>query len=260
MKEPLVTRKSLYALLTACAVWLGMAACATAGSYTDFTLMAGRAGFERVYTFDDLAAKSGTVILPDENSATATLMNGSIGTVNWLLTWDSISFNPDPFISFVGGFSNLLAAPTDFTFATASPVAPLISSFIGGSTFVTVADANGDGAGTLKNITGLPGYSGTIDGANALDLLNPFSITVPFALGVAGTSASAGLPGPTIPDGPVVAFIGITQRFNLTGMDNATFNSTFQVVARVIPEPSSIVLAGLGVLGLLCCAWRRRRK
>jgi PEP-CTERM motif len=255
-----VTRKSLYASLTACAVWLGMAACASAGSYTDFTLTAGLAGSPKVFTFDDLAALSGTVILPDENSSTATLMNGSMSTANWTLTWESIQFDPDPVISFVGGFSNLLAVPTDFVLATASPVAPLISSLIGGSTFVTVSDANGDGAGTLKNITGLPGYSGTIDGANALDLLNPFNITVPFAGGVAGTSASAGLPGPTIPDGPVVAFIGITQRFNLTGHDNATFNSTFRVEEAVVPEPSSIILAGLGVLGLLCCAWRRRRK
>jgi hypothetical protein len=147
-----------------------------------------------------------------------------------------------------------MGAPMDFTFATMSPVAPLPSSLIGGSTIVTIQDANFDGAATLKNITGLPGYSGTIDGANALDLLFPFSITAPppgFA------SESAGLPGPTIPDGPIAAFIGITHRFNLTSLDNATFNSTFQVV---VPEPSSMVLAGLGVLGLLCCVWRRRRK
>jgi hypothetical protein len=126
-------------------------------------------------------------------------------------------------------------------------VAPLASTLIGGSTFVTVADANG-GIGTLSNITGQAGYSGTMDGANALDLLDPFSIAVPFASGVAGTNESQGLPGPTIPAGAVSATIGITHRFTLTGSDTATFNSTFQVVA---PEPGLGGLLGVGLAGLL---------
>jgi hypothetical protein len=168
-----------------------------------------------------------------------------------------IQFDPDPFVSFVGGFSNLLPVTTAFTFSTNAPVAPLPGSKIGGSTFVTVGDANFDGTGTLANIPTMPGYSGTIDFVDKLDLLDPFSLSVPFAGGTAGTGASAGLPGPTIPDGPVVAFIGIAHRFTLTGNDNATFNSTFQVV---VPEPSSVLLASLGAVGLIALAWRRRRK
>jgi len=225
------------------------AGAAQAGSYTDFTMTVGPMGSEEVLGWDVLSASSESIVLPDDNGGTAVLLNGSYTTDVFSISWDRIEFDPDPFVNFVGGFTNLLGAAADFTFTTITPILPLASTLIGGATAVTVADANFDGTATLTNILGMAGYSGTIDGANALNLLDPFSLSAPFTGGVATHSESAGLPGPTIPDGAVVATIGITHRFTLTGGDNATFNSTFQVIDP-IPEPSTALLLGLGLVAL----------
>lgn len=232
----------------------GPSGSAWAGTISDFEILVGVAGSEMVIDGDTLANMSATVH-EDTQTGTVTLSDGSISNGSWELTWDTIQFNPDPFVSFVGGLSNLLAAPTDFTLSTVTPIAPLgPNTVIGGSTTVTVGDANFDGNAVLQNITGLPGYSGTIDGASELDLLDPFSISAPFAGGTASTTEFAGLPGPTIPNGPVAATLGITHRFNLTGNDNATFNSTFIVE---IPELGTLALMGSGFALL---AWRSRRR
>ncbi len=246
------------ALWVLCLAWAGPARADSTGSsvsHEDFRLVIDVEGIETVLTFLELAERSQGVELPDENSTTAALTDGiHTSESNFILTWDRLEFDPDPFINFVGSFTNNLGTATDFTLSMLAAVAPLTDSLIGGSTFVTVADANFDGVGTIKNITGLAGYSGSIDGADVLDLLDPFDATVPFAGGTAGTNDSAGLPGPTIAGGAVAATIGITHRFNLTSSDSATFNSTFQVV---VPEPGTALLLGFGILGLAFVRQRR---
>jgi hypothetical protein len=246
-------RTRILSVLTLTLFCLGVAGSSGAGTISDFSIQVGVAGSEMTISGDTLANMSATVE-EDTQTGTVTLSNGSISNGSWEFTWDSIQFNPDPFVSFVGGFTNLLTTTTDFTLITTTPIAPLgPSSLIGGSTTVSVSDANFDGIGTLANSAGLPGYSGTLDGAGALDLLDPFSLSVPFAGGTNSTTQSAGLPGPTIPDGPVAATIGITHRFSLTGSDRATFNSTFIVE---IPEVGTLALMGSGFALL---AWRSRR-
>jgi len=218
-------------------------------------LVVGPSDDETILKFSDLVRLSDLVIHPDDNKGTGVFRNGSYDSESgWSVSWEEIAFNLDPFVSFVGGFSNLFPGAMNFTLSTVTPVAPLPATVIGGATTVSVADANFDGVATLKNIAGLPGYSGTMDGANILDLLDPFSISAATIGGTAETSALAGLPGPTIPNGPVAASIGVTHRFNLTGNDNATFNSTFQVE---VPEAGSLALFATGLAGL---AWRSRQQ
>jgi len=53
------------------------------------------------------------------------------------------------------------------------------------------------------------------------------------------------------------AFTSFDSAFRLVG---DTANGGLQVISgAVIPEPSRIVMAGVGALGLLGCIWRRKR-
>jgi hypothetical protein len=254
--ETCARRRAALLTLTLCAVLLGTGPAARAGSYLDFELTFGPVGSEVTLDFATLAAVRETVILPDDESGLTTLLNGSYSAGDVALTWEKIEFDPDPIVSFVGGFSNLFAVATDFTLSTLSPIAPIPSSKIGGATTVTIADANFDGSATLKNVVGMPGYEATIDGTTALMLLDPFSISVPHTGGTAMTSDVLGLPGPTIPNGPVVATIGITHHLNVSALDNATYNSTFEVI---IPEPGTALLLGFGLGGLALFRPGKRR-
>ncbi|MBD3297665.1 MAG: PEP-CTERM sorting domain-containing protein [candidate division Zixibacteria bacterium] len=176
----------------------------------------------------------------------------------WDLTWTSIVLDRDPFVSFVGGFTNTTGSSQDFVFGITTPISPaLTSTLYGGSTIVTFGDGNNDGLGGLANDTSVnPAYSGTIDGTGVLSMLTSLSLTPTFA-GDASQFATEtqGLPGPNIGGPAANSSIGILHRFNLSAGDQGTFNSTFHVV----PEPAvvSLLLSG-AVCGLLL--WRRRRK
>jgi hypothetical protein len=234
---------------------LGLSSAAQAGSVT---FQIGVAGSPVSYDIEDFAFAS-SVTLPD---GSIQYQNGSYSTSSWSLTLTSLTVNPDPIVSFVGGVTNNNVAAQDFILSI-QQVVPAIpgGTLIGGSTILTYADSNFDGAGALKNaLSGGAGYSGTIDGdsfpvPNPLELLLAFNLT-PLFPGDATqfVSQTAGLPGPTLPGPAVASTIGITHRFNLSPSDSATFNSTFIVV---VPEPATGLLAGLGVL--LLAALRRAR-
>jgi hypothetical protein len=203
-------------------------------------------------TAQDLVEHSGSWV-EDLETGAVTFSTGSMMMMNmWLLEWDEIILDPDPSVAFVGAFTNLSGSTQNFIFSISTPISPaLLSSTYGGSTSVTVGDTGTDGA-TLASPMGQPGYAGTIDTANQLLLLNPFSLPA----GPGGTNSltqSNGLYA-TIPGPPVNSTIGITHRFSLTTLDNATFNSTF----NVIPEPATIALIATGLGGLAALGRRRR--
>jgi hypothetical protein len=195
---------------------------------------------------------NGTITV-SENGGVTTLTGGSFTMDGmWQLDITSITLDPDPFISFVGGFTNISGFSQNYIFSASLGILPVLpNSLIGGSTIVTYGDANFDGLGGLTNSTlGGAGYSGTVDGSNALDMLAAFALA-PLFPGDSTQFASQvlGLPGPTIPYGPALLTIGITHRFNLSSQDQATFNSTF-IVEAIVPEPTTALLLGFGLVAM----------
>jgi hypothetical protein len=170
---------------------------------------------------------------------------------HWVLDLQDLIIKPDPFISAVYGLTNNAGSTQNFTLTVTLPVSPAItpSSLIGGSTGGSITDANFDGIGTVATVSPSPFYLGTIDSAAALPILaDPFSVSAPFAGGTANIPATnVGLPGPTIPGPAVLTDIGITHRFSLTSGDKLAITSFFVAV----PEPSALVLCGLGAVALL---------
>ena len=232
----------------ACVLSPGISLADSTASHTGLEMTVSVDGTDYTYTYSELAELSQDVVEPEGSTTLAILRTGSITIPSTLqLSWQELKYDPDPYINFVGAFSNLTGSAQDFSFSISTAVSPLSASLIGGSTVITLADGEEDGSAEIKNTAGKPGYSASLDGVPALDLLDPFSAQVTFLGQVAVATDQAGLPGPTIPAGAVNVNIGIEHRFNLTGRDSATFNSTFLVA---VPEPGSALLLGFGALSL----------
>lgn len=169
--------------------------------------------------------------------------------------------NVDPFTNLAFNVTNIALVPVGFTVSVLLPIAPIPGATLhGGSTGGSTTDANNSGTGGLSTLAGIPYYAGQIDGATVLPIYpDPTSFTFFFAgQTVTIPALNPGLPGPTLPSGPALASIGIVHRFLLSPGDTAAGTSFF--IVEPIPEPSSIVLAVIGGMGLLLWARRRRRK
>lgn len=160
------------------------------------------------------------------------------------ITYD-IDADSDPHIISFNAIHNPSAVTQTYVITTLLPIAPPIapSSLIGGSTGFSTTD-NGDGLGGVATVLGFPFYQGLIDGAGVLPLF-PFPYSKGYAFGgdTQVDSASAGLPGPTIPSVAALGSIGITHTFSLSSDDTVSYTSRFEVI---VPEPASLALIGLG--------------
>jgi PEP-CTERM motif len=188
-----------------------------------------------------------------EVATSSDLWSGDIGA------WGNV----DPFTNLAFHVTNILAVPVVFTVSVTIPIAPLGPGTLhGGSTGGTTTDSNGNGVGGLSTVPGLPYYAGQIDGATVLSIYpDPTAFTFIFAgQTITIPALNPGLPGPTIPSGPALATIGIEHKFILSPGDSAAGTSFFTIEPNIVPEPSSIVLAVMGSVGLIFCVWRRRRR
>jgi hypothetical protein len=165
-----------------------------------------------------------------------------------------LEFDPDPFV-----LNNILVTNTTATTQIFSAFVGLPTTFAGpnlisGNVRTDVIDGGGAAGATLSSVSPTPIYAAQIDFTTVATLQNdPFSIVAP----ARGSASSAATFGPTVNASAVTSNIGIQLRFALSAGDTASILSRFDVEA--VPEPSTLVLSALGLLGTTAVGWRRRR-
>ena len=100
-------------------------------------------------------------------------------------------------------------------------------------------------------------YSAIIDGTTVRTLNAALPVTAVGAFNSASIGPDKfGIPPPpeVLANTTATTNIAIRLRFSLTAGDSASFTSVFSIV----PEPSTAVLVGFGLLGLLAAGRRRR--
>lgn len=180
--------------------------------------------------------------------------SGTSETDQWTINWD-LSGDADPVVNSNFSVVNPLGVPQDFNVSVFLPIFPALPAptYTSGSIGLTLTDATGNGATLTNRANGAAIYTAKIDNVNYETLLDaPYSLVAP-AFGSNNDSADFGLPGITQIGPAANTSIGIQVQFTLSSHDLAGVTSTFTVV----PEPASLALAGLALLG--CVALVRRR-
>jgi len=193
----------------------------------------------------------------DTGPITATCSAQNITLGDLLITSVNLNLDTDPIVNAVIAVQNLAFVTQQFTLTVTLPVAPVgPSSLTGGSVAGGVTDNDGNGA-TLSTVAGSAFYTALIDGV-LHQALFPHStvLTQPNAFESADlVPAAFGTPIPSQAGPAVATSIGIRHDFNLTAQDAASFTSVF--VVEPIPEPSTVLLLGIGLAALARAARRR---
>ncbi len=192
----------------------------------------------------------------DNGDGTYTLAGVGYGT-NFNCDW-SITVNPDPFVTGNFTLTNLSTFTQTFVLTVSLPVTPALPGpNVMGGYFgdLTYTDFNNSGAVTVSTIGLNPFYSARIDGSEVVPL-GSFTATASGGPGVVGTVSqhNFGTPIPSDPAPAVNSSIAFQIRFSLTGQDRVQFPAYFEV--RPVPEPSSALLIGLGLLGFVAARKR----
>jgi hypothetical protein len=181
--------------------------------------------------------------------------------------WGS-AFDIDPQVTNNFTVVNTTLVAQVFTVSVTSPIAPVLpTSLMRGSIGVTITDEgpldgndDTDGSASLTSFGGVAVYRAYLDGVQvggATDLLDdPYSLScTPFNCSTTD-SDNFGIPVRIAGPGATTS-MGITVQFLLSPGDSASVTSVFNIIP--VPEPTTAVTFGLGLLGLAIAGRRRRQ-
>ncbi len=170
----------------------------------------------------------------------------------------SVGLDSDPNVNLGFAITNGAAA-ANFTFS--SPVvtfSPTLNpnAFASAAITVTDLDSSPDGATATGLFPGIKAYQAQYNGAPSIfaNLVSPVNAPTDSSNIGSDRFPAAG----TVVIGGIVSSIQSQFSFQLSANDSASGTSRFNLTGgTIVPEPSSLVLALLGGLGLL---WRVRRR
>jgi hypothetical protein len=172
--------------------------------------------------------------------------------------------NPDPSISYTISVSDFLS-PSSFSFTHTTPITPIgptntvRASVVGGLT-----DAVGNGVSITPTLADSDGDgSPEIQVASVLAPSTNMGVDVGLVATHAGTGGLASHPYGSYDAGPIAGpgpgpwtTLTTTTAFSLSGGGDTVALTGF---AEIVPEPSTVALAGVGAMLLLGYAARRRK-
>jgi hypothetical protein len=180
----------------------------------------------------------------------------------------------DPYLSYDLTVANRSDATHTYAFGVSAPILPVtspneVSAFFAGS----MTDASGNGvavaaAGPDYDLDGVVEMQANFVNGFPLGFPNPTGTNMGVDVGL-GATLPAGLQGQSVDIGGMVSGpqpgllgnwtdLGSVVSFSLSGQrDHVTLNG--QVVITPVPEPGSVLLLGLGLVGMSAAYIRRRR-
>jgi hypothetical protein len=242
--------------LSALAVLIGSASANAAPVVTVDISSAVVGGYDE-YTMTSEAA--------DNSDGTFGLAGVGYGT-NFNCDW-SIVVNPDPQITSSFTLTNISAATQTFIMTVTLPIAAIGPTTVQGGYFGADAsaaipgtrytDTNGDSNVTLATVGANPFYTALVNFVSSQGL-GSFTANANGGANVYGEIAQVawGTPIPSAPFGPASGNIQLRWEFSLTAGDTVQTKGFFQV--EPVPEPSAMLLVGLGLAGLVAARKRAR--